>query len=81
MNLKEINELINIRNYMVNATNSLYVDRSTSNLLNGMLLLVDKKIVDMLQTKEFKEYIEYKDVKKAIEEAAKHNNIKSGLKK
>jgi hypothetical protein len=81
MNLKEINELINVRNYIATAANSSYNDRHTCSMLNGMLILVDKKIIDLLQSEDFKEYIEYKDVRKAIEDAAKHNNIKSGLKR
>ena len=47
--------------------------------MNGALLMLDKKIMDLLQSNDFKEYIEYKDVRKAIEEAANINNIKSGL--
>jgi hypothetical protein len=47
--------------------------------MNGALLMIDKKIVSLLRSDDFKEYVEYKDVRKAIEEVANANNIKSGL--
>jgi hypothetical protein len=81
MDLTEINQLITIRQYIVNSISNSNIDRSTVNVLSGMLLLIDNKILKALQTDEFKEYIEYKDVKKAIFEVAKLNNIKSGLMK
>ena len=42
-------------------------------------LMIDKKIITLLQSDVFKEYINYNDVKKVIEEVANINNIKSGL--
>lgn len=81
MDLKEINELINIRQYMAQVSNSPYIERTTVNLMNGMLILMDRKIISILESDEFKDYINYQDVRKAIEEVAKFNNIKSGLKK
>lgn len=81
MDLKEISNLIEIRQYVVNATSNPAIDRSTVTTMNGMLILIDKKIINILQSDEFKEYIGYKDVRKAIEEVARITNIKSGLKK
>lgn len=79
MDLKELTDLIAIRQYVVNSTGNSTIDRATVNYMNGALLMIDKKIVKLLQGDEFREYIEYKDVRKAIEEVASINNIKSGL--
>lgn len=77
--INEINSLISIRNYMINVINNSSFDRSIVNDLNGMLILTDKKIVELLRSDDFKDYINFKDVKKAIKEVVDLNNIKSGL--
>ena len=79
MDLTEINSLISIRQYVINSLSNPAIDRSTVNTMNGMLILIDNKIIKMLQDESFKEYIGYKDVKKAIEEVARITNIKSGI--
>ena len=79
MNLQEIINLIQVRSYVSGTINSSHIDRNTVNVMNGMLLLIDNKILKLLQSEEFKEYIDYKDVKKVIAEVAKITNIKSGL--
>ncbi len=79
MDLKEIVDLIAVRQYVVNSTGSATIDRATVNVMNGMLLMIDKKIMTLLQGKDFKEYINYGDVKETIKEIAHINNIKSGL--
>lgn len=81
MNLKEITDLISIRQYVSNATGNMSLDRSTINELNGILILLDKKIVGILKDYEFKDYIGYQGVKQAIEDVARITNIKFGLKK
>lgn len=81
MDLKELTDLIAIRQYVVNSTANPTIDRATVSYMNGLLILLDKKIITLLGSDEFKEYINYKDVRKAIEEVAKITNIKSGLKK
>ncbi len=81
MNLKELTDLITIRQYVVNSTANPAIDRATVSYLNGSLILIDKKIMAILQSDSFKEYIDYKNVRTAIEEVAKITNIKSGLKK
>lgn len=81
MDLKEIVDLIAIRDYVVNSSSNPTVDRATVRELNGILLLLDKKIIEILKEQPFKEYIGYADVKSVIETAAKLTNIKSGLKK
>lgn len=78
---QEIVDLITIRQYVVNSTANPTMDRAAVNYLNGALIMIDKKIMGLLQSDQFKEYINYGDVRKAIEEVAKLTNIKSGLKK
>lgn len=80
MDMKEITDLIAIKQYVVNSINNSSIDRSTVSMLNGMSILIDNKIIGILQSEEFKEYINYKDVKKAIQDVVKITNIKSGLK-
>jgi hypothetical protein len=81
MDLKELVDLITIRQYVVNSTGNGAISRATVSVMNGMLILIDNKIMGLLQSDEFKEYINYGDVRKAIEEVARITNIKSGLKK
>jgi hypothetical protein len=81
MDLKELTDLITIRQYVINSTNNPTINRDTINFVTGALLLIDKKIFSILQSPEFKEYINYGDVQLAKQEAAKATNIRSGLKK
>lgn len=81
MDLTELVNLITIRQYVVNSTANPAISRETVNFATGALLLIDKKIFGILQSLEFKDYIEYADVMKAKVEAARITNIKSGLKK
>ena len=81
MDLKELVDLITIRQYVVNSTSNPTIDRATVTVMNGTLIMLDMKIVSLLQSQEFQQYINYKDVRKAIENVARITNIKSGLKK
>lgn len=81
MDLKEIIDLINVRNYIHSSLNNHTIDRPTVTELNGMLILIDKKIINSLKDPKFKLYIGYQGVKQAIEDVVRLNNIKSGLKK
>lgn len=81
MDLKELVDLISIRQYVVNSTANPAIDRGTVNFMTGALLLIDKKIIGILQGNEFKKYINYADVLQAKQEAANITNIRSGLKK
>jgi len=42
---------------------------------------LDKKILGILQSEEFKDYIHYSDLEKARQEVVNLNNIKSGLRR
>lgn len=77
----EITNLIQIRQYLSNTMGNPVLDKKTVNEMNNILLLMDKKIVDLLQSKQFKEYIGYNDVRKVVEEAARTTNIRYGMKK
>jgi hypothetical protein len=81
MDLQELTDLIKIRQYVVNSTANPTIDRETVTYMNGLLIMLDKKIVALLKSDDFKEYVNYKDVRKAIEEVARITNIKSGLKR
>jgi hypothetical protein len=81
MDLRELLDLIAIRSYVVNAVANPIFDRQTVRDLDGILILLDKKIAGILTSIDFKEYIGYADVRKAIEEVARQTNIKSGLQK
>jgi hypothetical protein len=81
MNLKELVDLITIRQYVVNSTGNPTINRTTVNVMNGMLLLIDRKIINLLESNEFKDYINYQDVQQAKIDAYNITNIKSGLKK
>jgi hypothetical protein len=79
--LRELSDLIAIRQYVVNATNNPTIDRTTVNVVNGMLLLLDKKILGLLQSNEFKAYVNYDDVQNAKQEAAFNSNLRFRVKK
>ena len=79
MDLKELTDLIEIRQYVVNNVALPTIDRKTVNELNGILLLLDQKIIGLLTGPDFKDYIGFKDVRGAKERAAKITSIYSGL--
>lgn len=81
MDLKELIDLIAIRQYVVNATANPAIDRATITYMSDLLLLTDKKIIGLLMSNEFKEYVEYKNYRQLREDAARITNIRSGLKK
>lgn len=76
----QITNLIQIRQYLSNTMGNPVLDKKTVNEMNNTLLLIDKKIVRLLQSKQFKEYIGYDDVRKVVEEAARTTNIRYGMK-
>jgi hypothetical protein len=79
MDFEELLGLIKIREYVINSTALPTIDRKTVNELNGILLLLDKKIIGMITGDEFKDYIGYTNVQQAKEAAARITNIYSGI--
>lgn len=77
--LKEMNYLINIRKYLTDTMGNPVLDRKVVKEMSHTLLLVDKKIVGILQHSDFKNYIGFENVKDVVREAIKNTNIKSGL--
>jgi hypothetical protein len=74
MDLTELTQLITIRQYVANSVGNMQLDRPTANLMNGYLILVDKKILSLLQGSYFKEYINFDNMKQAVSEVAKITN-------
>lgn len=79
MEFEELVSLIKIRDYVINSIALPTIDRKTVNELNGILLLLDKKIIGLLTSDDFKTYIGYKNVQEAKEAAARITNIYSGI--
>ncbi len=79
MEFEELIGLIKIREYVINSIALPTIDRKTVNELNGILLLLDKKIIGLLTSEDFKDYIGYKNVQEAKEAAARITNIYSGI--
>jgi hypothetical protein len=80
MELEELLSLIKIREYVVHNVALPTIDRKTVSELNGILLLLDEKIIRILTGPEFKDYIGYKNVQAAKERAATITSIYSGIK-
>lgn len=79
MDLTELINLMKVREYLLIASNNGAFDKPTIHYLSNTLLLVDKKIVELLKGDEFKEYVNFKDVKKAIQEVVNLNDIQSTI--
>lgn len=79
MEFTEIVDLIKIRDYVINSIALPTIDRKTVNELNNMLLLLDKRIIEMICSDEFKDYIGYTKVQEVKEAAARITNIYSGI--
>ena len=80
MNLSDITQLIEIRNYVVNAVNNFTLPKDSSNQLNKMLVMLDRRIVERLLSEDFKNLLGYEDLDKIMAEVIKNNNIKLGMK-
>ena len=80
-NLSELVGLITVRQYVVNSVGNHMLDKATVNYMNGLSMLMDKKIVGLLKSKQFKDYVNYQDIKQTIEDVVKITNIKYNMKK
>ena len=78
-NIKDIVDLIAIRNYVSNSVNNFSLKREVSNELNSMTILLDKMIIDQLMGKEFKELINFGQASEAVKEVVKTTNLKSSM--
>lgn len=77
--IQELTSLISIRQFVVNAV-EFTPDKNTSRELEGIRLLLDKKIISILIGKDFKDFVGYDKVQEAKQEAANLNNIFAGTK-
>jgi hypothetical protein len=77
MDLQELTNLIQIRQYVVNTVNNLTIDRPTVTAMNNTLLLLDKKIIGLLTDKSFKDFIGYDKIEQVVKDVANANDIKA----
>jgi hypothetical protein len=57
MSLKELSELIQIRDYICNSLSNATLDKRTVSSLNSMMILLDNKIISLLHKDDFKNFI------------------------
>ncbi len=81
MDVKEIQALINVREYVNQMINNYNRSKSEVVDLRAMLILIDDKVVSMLMSSDFKDYVNFDNARAAIQKAASNNDIKSGMKK
>lgn len=74
MDVKEIQSLIDIRDYVMLMINNYNREKSELADFRSMLILIDNKIVNMLLSDEFKEYVNFNDAKRAVAKAAEVNS-------
>lgn len=74
MKLSEIVNLIKIKEYVSDAVGLFSIEKQTIRELNDTLILIDKKIIELVTSKEFKEYIDYDHVKEAKQEVLRISN-------
>jgi hypothetical protein len=79
--MEELVSLVNIRNYAYSVINNSNFDRGVVNDLTAFLILLDKKIIDLMRSPEFKDYVGFSDAKKTIHEMVQQTSVKSGLQK
>lgn len=79
MELKELTDLIAIRQYVINSSGISTISKKSINELSSVLLLLDSKIIGIITCSEFKDYIGYQNVEEAKLAAARINNIYSGI--
>jgi hypothetical protein len=75
MDIKNINHLVSIRDYIYVTINNPAFTRDTVVELQEILSALDRKIVESLKSPEFKEIIGFVSKKKIVD-----NTIKSSLK-
>jgi hypothetical protein len=81
MDLKETTDLISLRSYVALAVNNFALDRETVRYYDGLLIMIDRKIAELLKDGDFKNYVGYEGVREAIQEVRRNTDIKSSLKK
>jgi hypothetical protein len=82
MIIKDLTDLIDIRNYVTMMTNNSMIDKKLIRGLYDMQINLDKYIVEKVLSSEFKKHLGFGDEQmlEAVKEAAKTNNIRTGMK-
>jgi hypothetical protein len=80
MDLQEIVNLIQVRNYVLMAVNNSAIDKKKAHALNDIQVLLDKTIIEHILDQDFKDLIGFEGVEAAVRAAALNNNIKTGMK-
>lgn len=81
MKTDELTNLISIRNYVVSAIENPRLDRKGVNELTNVMILLEAKILSMLTSNEFKEYIGYENVQEVVSDVVRRSNLKNNFKK
>jgi len=74
MKLQKIANLIQVRDYVYRSIENPTIDRATSNQLNNMLIMIDKKIIAAVVSDDFKAQIEFDKADKVIAGVIKEKN-------
>lgn len=74
MKLDEIVSLIKIRDYIASSLNNSNINRKVLHELEASQLLIDKKIIAMMQGDDFKEYIDFDSAADVIAERRRLNS-------
>jgi DNA polymerase III alpha subunit (gram-positive type) len=78
--LEEVASMIEIKNYVSGLINGNFtLDKAKMKELQGINLLLNIKIVDMILSPEFKSFVNFKDAEKVNKAAAWNNNVKASL--
>lgn len=74
MDLKELSDLITIRNYVLVSVDNFSIDKETSRYMGDLKLMLDQKIIELLKDEKFKNYIGYDSLAGVKQEMAKTQN-------
>jgi hypothetical protein len=75
----ELTSLIAVRTFVINSIGISTITREQVNILNGVQLLLDEKIIGLLTEQSFQDYIGYADVHNAKQRAREITSIYSGI--
>lgn len=78
--ISEINNLIEIRDYVNLMINNFNLKKEEVKELSNIKLLIDKKIVDELLSDNFKKYINFDNIADVKKEAIANNTLVNPLK-
>jgi len=71
-----INDLIQIRNYVSNITESMYMfKKDKMKELNAIKFLLDEKIINELCSDEFKEFINFDKAESVMKEVRENSQV------